>query len=556
MNVRCDLLIMLIAFAGYIWQMTSLTLLFMKYEAANELTIEVSRNLPVPAITLCAYLPTLVNETKLRQVIKSYNLSSKIIQIEKTGVRHLSRYLKTSDYFQVTPRVENLWIKFQYRLPNDYSVQECKLNCSYMFTWRRYIHQYFMCYLYRQRYDTINSLINDQISSDEIFSNFRISNSLQNPKLHLQVDLNHNYLRNVSLFGIHAAASTLIPDTILSHPWQIFQYPFGYSRLENNQHAYNMLFVSYKFTRTDSLPLPYESNCYDYIKQTKGKINSSQQCLGQCIQRKVAENLHLMTTSALIFEATEKAVLDGSISYDWYKYPLYSSNHVNNVSIWRKYKNLIASCSNQCYRENCIDIRYFTELKKGEVSKENDLKGQISIRMYVPDSTTAKSKWVPLINLSTFIMYTLNSFSFWTGMSILSLHKVPSKLIYLCISVFKTTNKYKRQTSIINNHTYVDVNLMQNVGEKLRDNNNESQVKIKGKRQQCNKELLSVRQIVEKEAKRRIKKTKKNSQQEEEEEKQNQIESARVRRVRKRPPFDPREKASLCYLPRIYIDTA
>lgn len=529
MNTKCEILIIVIALSGFTWQITSITLLFMKYEAANELTIEASRYLPVPSITLCAYLPTLVNETALRNLMESRNLPLNLLNIDPSGIRNLSSYLTTGDHFAVTPRADDLWLKFRYRVPNDYSMKRCEGNCSSMFTWSRYMHLYFMCYRYRQRFDHIISLDprNARHTSDETFSFFRISHSLESPKLHFQIDFDHELLLNVSLIGIHATSATVIPHSVLSHYWSVFQYPFGYSRLERNKYALNTLFVSYKFTRTTNLPPPYASHCHDYSKRTNGRIKSSQECLGRCIQAVTADKLNLMTTSSLISEPTEEGQSEGKLSLEWYEYPLYSSSHARNRTISEMYKKIVENCSYKCIHQDCIDVRYFTELKKGEVREEEGSQRRLTIRMYIPDSTTADSKSIALINLNTYLIYILNSLSFWSGLSIFSLHTVPKKLSHLLERLMSGRSNSSDGNDSNNNATEYSVNRRQY----LRAAVNERRVQIRdeerGGGEECNKEAVDVKQIVE------------------------QVSSRRVRRVRKRPPFDPQERASLSYYPRI-----
>ena len=159
-----------------------------------------------------------------------------------------------------------------------------------------------------------------------------------------------------------------------------------------------------------SLPYPYESNCYDY--ETEG-MNDEFECLNACFIKKSLEQLNGFPILAVILKD--------------FNYTFVNTSYINNSTFYARLSSLKEGCRKKCVKMPCHDTQVVTLTDNGLYNENlpKEIKNMsFAIHHTIPFFPFVNITSRPSQSIDEFILYALSSVSTWTGLSIFALNPV------------------------------------------------------------------------------------------------------------------------------------
>ena len=377
-----------------IYQQITMINLFLQHKVTTTTSVYTPRILEYMALTAC-FPPTVLNLTLFNQETSS-NWTKEVFNnyslITTISVEKLLKY---------TPSAEDMIHYYGYVDPKRKSDKIPITNLSF----EKFMYDYHVCY--KIRLNSNPSILMEDAAGRGALSRIVFTNEV----------------KTVRGFRI----SFGIPDKI--HVRDIITSRYVHRDGDASKKDIPNLFESshYKIER-QSLPYPYESNCYDY--ETYG-MKDEFECLNACEVNKSLEQFNRFPNAAVVLKN--------------FNYTFVAPGYFTNSTFYSRMSRLKEGCRMQCAKIACHDTQVVTLIDNGVYSEDfatNNM--SILIGHLIPIFPFVNITSRPSQSIEELLTLALSSVSTWTGLSILALN--PVKLL---TRLFSTRNKVEplQQTS-------------------------------------------------------------------------------------------------------------
>lgn len=357
-----SLICWLISSTGLIWESSSLSSDYFKYETINQLFITRPTVITPPALDMCSQLANYWVENRNQTVNDFLRQSSPVNQV-MWAVDH-----------RVPPTFE---YKFHFQAP---------INPMNVIKIEKYLKNKFGCYSFQ---------LQPNYSTE--FNYHHLTNDFNKP----------------IIYTIHILPQSSFGQ--LTSFWYPFMHPStarGFYQQEDNfievywprivwinktvplPPVNRILEFSYKLFTSNLLPPPFDTNCKNYTfhqqSSTINNFDSQAHCIESCYNDTVYRVFGLVSTTIPAYEATNH------IRFRWWspEYRLYEEECINKCP------------QSDCLKEDFIPIILATG--KSFIPQ---------IKLYATNAPIIQQESVPKLRLLEYIIYILSCVSFWLGLS-------------------------------------------------------------------------------------------------------------------------------------------
>ena len=372
---------------GMIYQQLTILNLYLQYKVTTTTSIYIPRILEYLALTAC-FPPTVINLPLLNQETSS-NWTEKALKddslITTISVETLQKY---------TPSAESIIYYYGYVDPRRNSDSIPNMN----FSSEQFMYHNYVCY--KIRLNSYHAILLEDAAGPGALGRIIFTSKVY----------------NITQFRIAFGSPDKVPMRDITASRFIQRNGNATRKDFSNSFQSNHFEID-----TQSLPYPYESNCYDYKSQG---INDDFECLNACFVNKSLEQFSRFPTNAVILKDLNYTILPYSLG--------------NNSTLYTTLSRLKVGCRAQCAKIPCHDTQVVTLTDNGVYNEAIAKYKELSIMIFhmIPVFPFVNITSRPSQSIEEIITLALSSVSTWTGLSIFALNPVT-----LLTRLFLTSDK-------------------------------------------------------------------------------------------------------------------
>lgn len=408
--LKCSVLVG--SLIGLIWQSTLMTKLYLAYQTVNVVSIGVPKQISLePSISICPSHIQLLDRTKLAKLLEQRGITD--IDVFNLHPNDTEGRLTIEDIFDLTPKTWELLQYCRFRKRNSYLMFAETSKCNQVFHVVKFFYLHNVCYRFIQ-YPSVDEEedeveMEDSSSKKPAFLLEQIQTTSEYPGLISEVELDSKILDNVTHFVVS------ISD---SFPRGFDHFPHNIAKNTRMSFRYSLTF---SWEKSYFLPPPYETNCRDWHKSTKGRLGSNGECVDTCILNKGAKELHRVISSSLVFDPVSLGHLLNDFFRNFSRDVLpQTTADLRNNTIRKRIHKIENECLDECSQSNCEETKFLTRL----ILTEHSANENYSFRMYLPDYPVMETNYSPNMLFIEYLLYMCNCVSFWCGLSVCKLTAV------------------------------------------------------------------------------------------------------------------------------------
>lgn len=403
---------LILSLLGMLYHIYYISYLYFLYKASTEIDIGMPVEMSQPSLTICMFYPNFLNrsqlEKKAKERGKSLNLSKFALELSD-----VETFLKVEDIFALSPEPSELLSGCTYRVPGEYKMFSCQTEmCEKAFSIEKFLFLHDVCYRFRQK----RPFIRNQSKLDSYhFTFYELKNHVHILDLFFEVSLQSEYYKHATYIEASIFSTKRLPQGSNAFSVAFKRTPSFRNAYPQNQDFY---YLSYSRIVSHNLPYPYERPCITYNKQTK--FQSRNDCMDKCIIERVVKQLGKVPFNTAI---TETDLLDKNLNT--------SSRYLISVKDLRNengnVSKTMATIDKECYDKvcrftDCEEKIYSTKLERSELSNIT------RFRVQPPSEPQITTSLYQSLTTDEYIIYILNCFGIWLGLSVMDLENVAAYL--------------------------------------------------------------------------------------------------------------------------------
>jgi hypothetical protein len=328
----------------------------------------------------------------------TWNKGLELLNAPSLELYNVQSDLTIKDIFDLTPAAEDMLNQCFFRLPGRFFRRKDIKGCQNVYDVEKYFYLHSMCYRFSMK------------------ESYILANSFEKTNKYTFHELKHHallvdFFYELILFRKHFQNVTYIESTI-----------FRYDRAPRGNDAFSVSFkrgnvtikgrtttrdsyhLSYSMIKNQRLPPPFHTNCMQY--NTIGEFASQRRCIDDCVIKRVFRKLN------------KRIPFTAIIRNHTLKYKLITTDELKNEDLARKLNKQEEKCNAMCPFLDCYDVIYMTRLERSEPST------QVRFRVQTPHEPDIHITLFAQTEFKEFLVYILNCFGIWLGLSIFDFKKV------------------------------------------------------------------------------------------------------------------------------------
>lgn len=389
---------LVLSLSGMLYHIYHISDLYFLYKAVTEIEIGMPITMSQPSLTICMYYPNFLNWSQLEKLAKergqSLNLSKYPLELSD-----VETFLEVQDIFALSPEPCELLSGCKYRVPGEHKIRHRKEMCKKAFSIEKFFFLHGICYRFRQGRSFIR---NQSKLADYRFTFYEIKNYVHILDLFFEVSLQSEYYKHATYIEASIFSSKRLPQGS-----NAFSVSFKRTTSLRNEQSQDFYYLSYSMIVSHNLPYPYERPCIVYSKETS--FPSRNACLDECIIDRMDRRLGKVPFNTVIKDTSLKRYV---ISITDFK----------NETVSNTVATIDKECHEVCRFTDCIERIYSTKLERSESSD------RVRFRVQPPSEPQITTHLYPNLTTNEYIIYMLNCFGIWLGLSVMDLEKVAAYL--------------------------------------------------------------------------------------------------------------------------------
>lgn len=397
-------------FSGFMYQVSDILNLYLKYQAVTELTIEIPKELKLPDLDICLRL---IDTFNFSQFENERNITlTRANASESETLSNLLYNVNPKDLIYYTPNLSSIFKQCDISLPESLVGAHLKAqSCAEQTKITKFIMQEFMCYrIHVVPYENSTYYYRDlayPLTQQGLFYRIEfyldtVLEKVQTMKLLIQTN-NPNDTPMVS-----SAFAALVYR----------KYNVTTRTARSNSYHLNYYMLTY-----NKLPPPFETKCFNYkaIGMAARGV-----CLRRCINKFTIDAFNKVTYH-LPLDANETHMIIGVVE-------------LQDANIEKRFYDFSAQCNNVCLSDDCKNEFYITSAHE-LLTNENVMRFTVN----VPKEASFKINNIGKMQLVELIIYLLSCFGTWFGLSVIGLKPMADKC-YRRLCKTRTARKHKNNS--------------------------------------------------------------------------------------------------------------
>ena len=372
---------------GFLYQMFQVTVSYSNYEVRTKVELMIPNKISTPSLTVCFRVGDIFDYDAYRRISQSK-------MSYETG-RHndyeqLMSNTSIRDLFTFTPNETRITDACSLRKGGHYFLDQWTGSdaCNHIFTTTKFFTMEYMCYMFN---------VTDELQLWQQIEHF--SYSADHPGMMMQVVLNKTSFRRAEKIRL-AVHGWYLPTSTIGFSPTVERY---YEPVSGKA-VFDYFSMSFRRSKTKSLPAPYPTKCFDY--SIVGLRGGQRSCFTACFTHETTVKFQKVMFSDVVMEPSPMGIVTRDI--------------VQQNSTKDFFSEIGRKCAQKCSSVHCIEYFYMTDVFPGF-----DTGSGIVFQVNAPRHLFYQTYYSPATTFIDYFVYTSSLLGIWFGFSVWYANPIP-----------------------------------------------------------------------------------------------------------------------------------